>query len=101
MNIKKAKKKALKEINGLFEAVDKLEGNKSENLKKEKHLFERRYHDAEFRIGVLETMLEETLLELRDCESELERSNLANIALKLAVNRTPRLRVVKPTARHI
>ena len=38
MNIKKAKKKALKEINGLFEAVDKLEGNKSENLKKEKRL---------------------------------------------------------------
>lgn len=94
MNIKKAKKRVQREIDHLFEAVDNLEVE-NKNLLKKGRSFEKRYLEAEFRIGVLEAMLEETLLELRDCEDDLERSNLANVALRMTRETRPLLRMIK------
>ncbi|WP_439143576.1 hypothetical protein [Planktotalea sp.] len=96
MKIKKAKK-ALKHINRLFEAVNELE-ERNTDLMREKRLFEERYFDAEHRVSILETLVEEVLLDLRECEAELNGTDIQSAAFETVQDNRPILRLVNPVA---
>lgn len=96
MKLKKAKK-ALKHINGLYEAVLELEGRNTD-LTREKRILEARNLDAEHRVSVLETLVEEVLLELRICELELKKTDLQSAAFETKQDSRSILRLVNPVA---
>lgn len=96
MKLKKAKK-ALKQINGLYEAVHELK-ERNTDLTREKRICETRYLDAEHRVSVLETLVEEVLLELRICELELKKTDLQSTAFETKQDNRSILRLVNPVA---
>ena len=96
MKLKKAKK-ALKQINRLFEAVHELE-QRNTDLIRERRILEARNLDAEHRVSVLETLVEEVLLELRICELELKKTDLQSAAFETTQDNRAILRLVNPIA---